>query len=33
LKKKGMVIAPDDVRAKNAAIAKDFTIMDASALK
>jgi phosphate transport system substrate-binding protein len=33
LKKKGMVIAPDDVRAKNEAIAKDFTLMDAAALK
>lgn len=33
LKKKGMVIAPDDVRAKSAAIAKDFTLMDASQLK
>jgi phosphate transport system substrate-binding protein len=33
LKKKGMVIAPDDVRAKNEAIAKDFTLMDAAGLK
>jgi len=33
LKKKGMVIAPDDVRAKNAAVAKDFSVMDASTLK
>lgn len=33
LQKKGMVIAPDDVRAKNEAVAKDFTLMDASTLK
>jgi phosphate transport system substrate-binding protein len=33
LKKKGMVIAPDDVRGKNEAVAKDFTLMDASSLK
>jgi phosphate transport system substrate-binding protein len=33
LKKKGMVIAPEDVRKKNEAIAKDFTLMDASTLK
>lgn len=33
LKKKGMVIAPDDVRAKNEAVARDFTLMDASTLK
>jgi phosphate transport system substrate-binding protein len=33
LKKKGMVIAPADVRAKNEAIVKDFTLMDPSTLK
>jgi phosphate transport system substrate-binding protein len=33
LKKKGMVIAPEDVRKKNEDIAKNFTIMDASTLK
>jgi phosphate transport system substrate-binding protein len=33
LKKKGMVIAPDDVRAKNEAVVKDMTLMDASTLK
>jgi phosphate transport system substrate-binding protein len=33
LKKKGMVIAPDDVRKANEAVAANFTLMDASALK
>lgn len=33
LKKKGMVIAPDDVRAKNAAIASGMTLLDPSTLK
>jgi phosphate transport system substrate-binding protein len=33
LKKKGMVIAPADVRTKNEAIVKDFTLMDPSTLK
>ncbi len=33
LKKKGMVIAPEDVRKKNADIAANFTLMDASTLK
>jgi phosphate transport system substrate-binding protein len=33
LKTKGMVVAPDDVRAKNAEIAKAMTVMDPSGLK
>jgi phosphate transport system substrate-binding protein len=33
LKKKGMVVAPDDVRKTNEAIAKNLTLMDASQLK
>lgn len=33
LKKKGMVIAPEDVRKANEAIAASFTLMDASQLK
>jgi phosphate transport system substrate-binding protein len=33
LKKKGMVIAPEDVRKANEAIAANFTLMDASQLK
>lgn len=33
LKKKGMVIAPDDVRARNAAVASGMTLLDPSALK
>ncbi len=33
LKAKGMVIAPDDVRAKNAEVAAKFTLMDPSTLK
>jgi phosphate transport system substrate-binding protein len=33
LKKKGMVIAPDDVRKANEAVAANFTVMDASTLK
>jgi phosphate transport system substrate-binding protein len=33
LKAKGMVIAPEDVRAKNAAIASGMTLLDPSALK
>jgi phosphate transport system substrate-binding protein len=33
LKQKGMVIAPEDVRTKSAAIAKDMTLLDPSQLK
>ncbi len=33
LKKKGMVIAPEEVRKKNAEIASSFSLMDASTLK
>lgn len=33
LKQKGMVIAPDDVRAKSAEIAKNMTVMDGADLK
>ena len=33
LKSKGMVISPDDVRAKNAVIAANPVAMDASTLK
>ncbi|MEQ1548133.1 MAG: substrate-binding domain-containing protein [Chakrabartia sp.] len=33
LKKRGMVIAPADVRAKNEAVAKDLTLLDPSSLK
>jgi phosphate transport system substrate-binding protein len=33
LKQKGMVIAPDDVRAKSAEIAKNMTVLDGSQLK
>ena len=33
LKKKGMVIAPDDVRAKNAEIVNALTLLDPSSLK
>lgn len=33
LKAKGMVVAPDDVRAKNAEIAAKFTVLDPSGLK
>lgn len=33
LKKQGMVVAPDDVRAKNADIAAKMTLLDASGLK
>jgi phosphate transport system substrate-binding protein len=33
LKTKGMVIAPDDVRAKNAAIANNMTLLDPAVLK
>ncbi len=33
LKKKGMVISPDDVRAKNAEIVKAMTLLDPSTLK
>jgi phosphate transport system substrate-binding protein len=33
LKNKGMVVAPDDVRTKNAEVVKTMTLMDASGLK
>jgi len=33
LKKKGMVIAPDDVRAKNAAVVQGMILLDPSTLK
>ena len=33
LARQGMVVAPDDIQAKNAKVVSDLTIMDASGLK